>query len=133
MRVTKNVREYIEREVEKKLMPKYEAEKAEAKRQADKLAEVEQMMAEAAEAAYLSCLAQHWYELEDFCEDHTPNRMPTFYHSSAVIIENRQNYDSVHQWIRRMRDEAKRIVDDIIVTLELGGTRAELEEMLNNI
>ena len=133
MRVTKNVREYIEREVEKRLLPKYEAEKAEAKRQTDKLAEVERMMAEAAEAAYLNCLAQHWHELEDFCEDNTPNRLPTFYHSTAVVIENRQNYDSVHQWIRRMRDEAKRIVDDIIVTLELGGGRAELEEMLNNI
>lgn len=34
---------------------------------------------------------------------------------------------------RRMRDEVVHISKDIVVTLELGGTRAELEEMLNKI
>lgn len=34
---------------------------------------------------------------------------------------------------RKLRDEKKQKVQDILVNLELGGTKAELDEMLRNI
>lgn len=135
MRVTKNVREYIEREVEKKLMPKYEAEKAEAKMQETALNNFLEGASKAAEGAFYAYFETHWNEISDFCESHIDNEYsrPHFYNSRVATIKDKCYYESIHCWDRRLRDEAKRVVSDIIVTLELGGGRAELEEMLNNI
>jgi hypothetical protein len=135
MRVTKNVREYIEREVEKRLLPKYEAEKAEAKHQEAVLSAFLEGASQAAEDAFYAYFNEHWVEIEGFCESHLDNdyRRPTFYSSRVATIKGKEYYDNIHCWERRLRDETKRIVSDIIVTLELGGGRAELEEMLNNI
>ena len=135
MRVTKNVREYIEREVEKKLMPKYEAEKAEAKFQETALNAFLEGASKAAEDAYYAYFNEHWAEVEDFCESNIDNEYsrPHFYNSRAAALKDKCYYESIHCWDRRLRDESKRVVSDIIVTLELGGGRAELEEMLNNI
>lgn len=135
MRVTKNVREYIEREVEKKLMPKYEADKAQAKAQRDALYSFLEGAAQAAEDAYYEYFVAHWSEVGEFCQDNTDNDYckPHFYSSRTAAIKDEHNITSVHCWSKRLDDEAKHIVSDIIVTLELGGGRAELEEMLNNI
>lgn len=135
MRVTKNVREYIEREVEKRLMPKYEAEKAEAKEQETALSAFLEGASQAAEDAFYAYFNEHWGEVEGFCESHISNeyRRPDFYSSRVATIKDKCYYESIHCWDRRLRDESKRVVSDIIVTLELGGGRAELEEMLNNI
>lgn len=135
MRVTKNVREYIEREVEKKLMPKYEAEKVEAKFQEKALSNFLESASKAAEDAFYEYFEAHWHEISDFCESHIDNEYsrPHFYNSRVATIKDKCYYENIHCWDRRLRDEAKRIVSDIIVTLELGGGRAELEEMLNNI
>ena len=134
MRVTKNVREYIEREVEKKLMPKYEAEKSESKRQEKVLSDFLEGASKAAENAFYAYFNEHWVEVEDFCENKLGDEYnrPHFYNSHAAALKGKCNYSSIHRWDMRLRDEAKRVVSDIIVTLELGG-RAELEEMLNNI
>ena len=135
MRVTKNVREYIEREVEKKLMPKYEADKAQAKAQKDALSNFLEGAAKAAEDAFKIYFEAHWNEVGEFCHDNMSNDYckPHFYNSRVAAITDEHNITSVHCWSARMREEAKHIVSDIIVTLELGGGRAELEEMLNNI
>lgn len=135
MRVTKNVREYIEREVEKKLMPKYEAEKAQAKAQETALNAFLEGASKAAEDAYYAYFEAHWGEISEFCESHIDNEYsrPHFYNSRAAVIKDKCYYNNIHCWDRRLRDESKRVVSDIIVTLELGGGRAELEEMLNNI
>ena len=135
MRVTKNIREYIEREVGKKLMPKYEAEKAEAKYQDKALNDFLEGASKAAEDAYRAYFEAHWSEISEFCESKIDNEYnrPHFYNSRAAVIKDKCYYENIHCWDRRLRDETKRIVADIIVTLELGGSRAELEEMLNNI
>jgi hypothetical protein len=135
MRVTKNVREYIEREVEKRLMPKYEVEKVEAKFQEAALNAFLEGASKAAEDAYYAYFEAHWSEISEFCESHIDNEYsrPHFYNSRAAALKDKCYYESIHCWDRRLRDEVKRVVADIIVTLELGGGRAELEEMLNNI
>ena len=135
MRVTKNVREYIEREVQSRLLPKYEAEKAEAKAQEAALSAFLEGASKAAEDAFYAYFNEHWSEIEDFCESHIGNEYdrPHFYHARVAAIKDKCYYNNIHNWNRRLHDEAKRIVSDIIVTLELGGTREELMRMLDEI
>lgn len=135
MRVTKNVREYIEREVQSRLLPKYEAEKAEAKAQEAALSAFLEGASKAAEDAFYAYFNEHWVEIEGFCESNIGDEYsrPHFYNARAAIIKDKCYYNGIHCWDRRLRDEAKRIVSDIIVTLELGGTRAELQQMLDEI
>ena len=53
--------------------------------------------------------------------------------SYAVTLKNRHAAHSIHHWSDRMREEINKIVDDIIVTLELGGNKADLDRMLSEI
>ena len=135
MRVTKNVREYIEREVEKRLLPKYEAEKVEAKAQEAALSAFLEGASQAAEDAFYAYFNEHWVEIESFCESHVDDEYsrPHFYNARVATIKDKCYYSSIHGWHRRLHDEAKRIASDIIVTLELGGTREELQKMLDEI
>ena len=57
-------------------------------------------------------------------------------HYNAVT--NKYNYDSeIYQAYRKARDERKQKIEDkieeILITLELGGSKADLDEMLANI
>ena len=58
-------------------------------------------------------------------------RLVSFY--SPINIVDRHMNSSVHNWQNRARAEIKEKVDDIIVTLELGGTKADLERMISEI
>ena len=133
MRVTKTVRAYIEREVEKKLMPKYEAEKTESQRQKEALQTFLSGALQAAQDAFEAHFNKHWDEIGDFCANKMEYNKPQFYHCRAAVLRDENSYEGVHCWDRRMHTEIERVVSDIIVTLELGGGRAELEAMLNNI
>jgi hypothetical protein len=137
MRVTKTIREYIEKEVKARVEPKFEAEKVEAKRQEAALSDFLEGASKAAEAAWTSYFEEHFGEIADFCEDnrHTQygTNVPTFYNSRAASIKDKCYSTSIHRWYEHIREESKRLVDEIIVELELGGTKAELMEMLEKI
>ena len=137
MRVTKTIREYIEKEVKVRVAPKFEAEKAEAKRQEALLSDFLEGASKAAETAWVSYFEEHFHEIAEFCEDTRRTQYgtntPTFYNSRAATIRDRHYSSSVHQYQDHIRTECKRLVDEIIVELELGGTKAELMEMLNKI
>lgn len=137
MRVTKTIREYIEKEVKARVVPKFEAEKVEAKRQEALLSDFLQGAADAANAAWMEYFDTHFGEIADFCEDERQTQfgtnIPTFYNCRAAIIRDRHYSNSVHHYQDHIRAECKRLVDEIIVELELGGTKAELMEMLNKI
>lgn len=81
MRVTKTIREFIEKEVSNRLDAKYAAEKEEANFQ----------------------------------------------------TKDRQSYNGVQCWRRRKDEEARSIVNDIIVEMELGGDKATLMAMLDKV
>jgi hypothetical protein len=54
--------------------------------------------------------------------------------SSRVLdLKDRVYQSSVHNWSRRVHDEVKEKVQDIIVTLELGGNKADLDRMLSEL
>ena len=133
MRVTKTVREYIAKEVQARLAPKYEADKAEAERQRRELDNFKEACNKAAWEAYNKCFDELFSDIADFAEDMRKDSWRSCIYGNPAGIRDMCAYEGVHGWQSRKNAEAKAIIDDIIITLELGGTKAELMEMLNNI
>lgn len=131
MRVTKTIREYIEKKVWEKIEAKYEAEKLEAERQDKIRSEILNAASEAAEKVYREAVINAAQNI-DFLEIYE-NRMPNVYCSGCIEIKDRCYINSVHHWKDRARTEWREIVDNIVVTLELGGTKNDLDKMLSEI
>lgn len=135
MRVTKTIREYIEKEVAIRIAPKYAAEEAEANRQRTALQDFFDTCFDDAMVAFNKSFDANFAKVADFAEDERTdkNAALTMYTNRMASIKNRMELNSVHQWERRRNAEIKKLVDEIIVSLELGGTKAELMDMLNKI
>ena len=134
MRVTKAVREYIEKQVRTKIEKKYEVEKNESNRIKDIKADIETRAAEAARQAAIAVFmeAKNYEDILDFDEKFIQDIYMSG--SSRVLdLKDRVYQDSIHNWYRRMRDEVDEKVQDIIVTLELGGNKEDLDRMLSEI
>lgn len=135
MRVTKTIREYIEKEVLARIQPKYAAEEAEAKRRFAARDAFFDKCAKAAEEAFNAAFEANFHDVSDFMEDvrKADNSPVSFYTNWAAQIPDRMQRNSVYQWQSRMNEEVKRITEEIVVELELGGTKAELMAMLEKI
>lgn len=134
MRVTKSIREYIEKEVRDRLAPKYETEKQEAKRQDDLIDEFQDDCFKAAEKAFNDYFEKHFYKVAEFAEDKRSKDGPHFFsYVPFVTIRNCFGVPSAHTWSDRMRYEAREITNRIILELELDGNKAELMRMLDEI
>ena len=134
MRVTKAVREYIEKQVRAKIEQKYEVEKNESNRIKDIKADIETRAAEAARQAAIAVFmeAKNYEDILDFDEKFVQNIYMCG--SSRVLdFKDRVYQSSIHNWSRRMHDEVDEKVQDIIVTLELGGNKADLDRMLSEL
>ena len=134
MRVTKAVREYIEKQVRAKVEQKYEAEKNESERIKDIKADIETRAAEAARQAAIAVFmeAKNYEDILDFDEKFVQDIYMSG--SSRVLgLKDRVYQHSIHNWSRRMHNEVEEKVQDIIVTLELGGNKADLDRMLSEI
>ena len=130
MRVTKTVKEYIERCVKEKVYKKYEAEEAEAKRQREEIGNfienLEDTMNEYVEKHIKIFVEEHPYAERDSRENFVLLYTP-------INVIDRHMKSSVHNWRRRADVEVNEKVADIIVTLELGGTKTDLDRMLSEI
>ena len=134
MRVTKAVREYIEKQVRAKIEKKYEAEKNESKRIKDIKADIETRAAEAARQAAIAVFmeAKNYEDILDFDEKFVQD----IYMSGSnrvLTLKDRAYQNSIHNWSCRMHNEVDEKVQDIIVTLELGGNKADLDRMLSEL
>ena len=134
MRVTKAVKEYIEKQVRAKIEQKYEAEKKESQRIKDIKADIETRAAEAARQAAIAVFmeAKNYEDILNFDEKF----MQDIYMSGSsrvLDLKNRVYQNSIHNWSRRMHNEVDEKVQDIIVTLELGGNKADLDRMLSEL
>lgn len=69
--------------------------------------------------------------IREFIEKEVSNRLDA--KSMAFGIKDRLNRSSVLNWRRRKDDEARSIVNDIIVELELGSDKATLMAMLDRV
>ena len=132
MRVTKKVQEYIERQVREKIYAKYEGERLEAEREDKILSDFWEKMTETVERQAETMVNDFLEEYGDIVEK-TSNREIVNYCSYVLQLKNKCYINSVHKWRERANKEVREIVDDIIVTLELGGTKADLDKMLSEI
>ena len=135
MRVTKTIREYIEREVRTRIWPKYAAEEAEAKRRLAARDAFLDKCAKAAEEAFNAAFEANFHDVSDFMEDvrEADNSPVSFYSNRAAQIPDQMQRNSVYRWQNRMNEEVRKITEEIVVELELGGTKAELMAMLEKI
>ena len=135
MRVTKTIRNYIEKEVRARIQPKYAAEETEAKRRLAARDAFFDKCAHAAEEAFNAAFEANFHDVSDFMEDvrEADNSPVSFYDSRAALIPDRVQRNSVYQWQNRMNAEVNKITTEIVVELELGGTKAELMAMLERI
>lgn len=133
MRVTKKVENYIREQVKAKVMPKYEAEKAEARRVLDIRNDIENRASKAAKEAAMAVYAEakEYSELFELNEDSIQRSYLNCY--TPIIIKNWSCSNSIYKWESRYAEEVNKIVDNIIVTLELGGNKADLDRMLSEI
>ena len=133
MRVTKKVENYIREQVKAKVMPKYEAEKAESKRIINLKNDIESRASKAAREAAMAVFneAKKYSDIFELDEDSIRRSYLSCYH--PINIKDFCYTNSVHKWESRYTEEVDKIVDNIIVTLELGGNKADLDRMLNEI
>ena len=133
MRVTKKVENYIREQVKAKVMPKYEAEKAESKRIINLKNDIESRASEAARQAAMTVFneAKKYGDIFEVDEDSIRKSYLSCYR--PIRIKDFCYTDSVHKWESRYAEEVNKIVDNIIVTLELGGNKADLDRMLSEI
>ncbi len=134
MRVTKTVKEYIEKEVEKRLLPKYEKEKNEAQRRRDAKDEIVEKAIKAAETAFLTTV-EEGLKKEDYATfiDFSKNYRFSCNHSSFISLKEEFSNKDVFCWATRLRKEKEEISKEIIVELELGGTKETLIKLLEAI
>ena len=133
MRVTKKVENYIREQVKAKVMPKYEAEKAESKRIINLKNDIESRASKAAREAAMAVFAEakEYDDIFELDEDSIRRSYLSCYH--PIGIKDFCYANSVHKWESRYAEEVNKIVDNIIVTLELGGNKADLDRMLSEI
>ena len=133
MRVTKKVENYIREQVKAKVAPKYEWEKAEAKRIRDIKHDIETRAAEAAFSAAKAVYdeAKNYKDILDYDEESANRAYLGGY--QPISVKDYCYIDSVHKWESRCTAEVNKIVDNIIVTLELGGNKADLDRMLSEL
>lgn len=136
MRATKKVVNYIREQVEAKIMPKYEAEKAEAERIISIRNNIILRAEEAAKQAARQAALAVFNELNNYTDilEYDEDEMAIVVFDHSVAIKNYSCPDSVYNWSHRMDKEVNKIVDDILVTLELGGgTKEDLDRMLSEL
>lgn len=133
MRVTKKVENYIREQVKAKIMPKYEAEKAEARRILDIKNDIENRASQAAKEAAQAIYAEVKAHGELFELSEEALQRAYLYCYNVISIKNYSYSDSVYKWDSRYHAEVDRVVDNIVVTLELGGSKADLDRMLSEI
>ena len=130
MRVTRLIREYVERSV-KESYPKSVAELVYEKHNSN----ISDAITEANEKVYeyAKKIAEELNAKYGFPAD---NNLRACDHYNSV--SSRYNYDSeIYQAYNKAKNERQKKIaekiEEILLTLELGGTKADLDEMLNNI
>lgn len=130
MRVTKTIKEYIEKRV-KAIMPTTTPEE-EAYETERRCYEDFRKRAEEKLKAYASELIAEFYEESGIAPNETFKIKPNGW--MGINYEGQLPSCAKANCAKNKRvKETNEAIENIIVTLELGGTRAELEEMLNNL
>lgn len=130
MRVTKLIREYVEKKVNKSY-PKSVAElvyEEHNRKINDAITEANEKVYEYAKALAEELNAKYGFPADSNLQAR----------NDYNAIKNKYDYDSeIYQAYRKAKDERKKKIEtkieEILITLELGGSKADLDEMLANI
>ena len=126
MRVTKIIKEYVEETVNGIYDPIIQNCSKEYSEKRNEVEEILEKMVNEFDVAAKKVIKEHgftidsWYGREEHIVGHTCNF-------------GKKEYESIANKRNELRDEKRRKIQDILVNLELGGTKAELDEMLKNI
>ena len=126
MRVTKIIREYVEETINGIYDPIIGNCSKDCSEKKNEVKEILEKMVNEFDAAAKKVIKEHgftinsWYGKEQHIIGYTCN----FGDEEFKSVSDKRN---------ELRDEKRRKIQDILVNLELGGTKAELDEMLKNI
>ena len=128
MRVTKTIRAYIRENVEKKLEIKY----APLKERKDTALNAKKEIIERAKAESIKVVKKVLEEAVSnkalVYNEEMVDRVFNYCNLPNCLDLNRELY-----YERKMEDEVDKITNDIVVELELGGNKADLDRMLSEI
>ena len=126
MRVTKIIREYVEETINGIYDPIIENCSKDYSEKKNEVEEILEKMVSEFDTAAKKVIEEHGFTINLWCgrEEHI------VYHNGNF---GDKEYKSVTDKRNELRDEKRRKIQDILVNLELGGTKAELDEMLKNI
>lgn len=128
MRVTKTIRAYIHENVEKKLAIKY----APLKERKDTALDAKKELVERAKVEAIKVMKK-------VLEEAVSNKALVY---NEEMVDRVFNYCGLPNCLdlnkelyyeRKMEDEVNKITNDIVVELELGGNKADLDRMLSEI
>lgn len=125
MRVTKLIKEYVTETVNKAYNPRIEEIGAEYMEEKHQLEDNIQKIIDEANAKVMQMMSELGYECSYY------NRT-----TPVALRGNIANPEKSEQMIAektKLRNERDNKIKDILLNLELGATRAELDEMLKNI
>ena len=124
MRVTKLIREYVEKSVKAVYEPKIEAIGVEYQERKKALNKQLDDLVEQADASAKKMIADAGFELR-YNRDYFVQSYGSVY-IKKLEDENNAKRNALHA---EMREK----INDILLNLELGATRAELDEMIKNL
>lgn len=126
MRVTKIIREYVEETVNEIYDPIIANCSKEYSEKKNEVEEILEKMVDEFNAAAKKVIKEHGFTIDSWNgeEKHIISYTCNF---------GKKEYGSIVDKRNELRDEKRRKIQDILVNLELGGTKAELDEMLKNI
>lgn len=129
MRVTKIMQEYIREEITKRIEPRYEdAKKAKISRQEVLTAFIDHINKE------LNRIADDM--IETFLSEHpeyTSTKTSDWEWAHVYGHHLRQIDDDISKCYQMMENEIDKKYKETVIALELGGTKADLDELLENI
>lgn len=131
MRVTNTIRNYIYEKVEVKIMPKYESKKAEAERILNMRYDMLERIHNSAKTVLKEILAESKIYTDIFVI--SERDIETAQVQFDFPIHLTENANEIYKWRVAFRKEVEEKVQNIIVTLELGGNKADLDRMLSEL
>lgn len=124
MRVTKNIKEYVTRKVNEIYEPKIKAATKEYYKEEERLENLLEEIKVKAEKEAQELLKNTGFHI-------TYNRDGEIF--SIASITNDELWNEARTEATKLREECRNKIDEIIITLELGGNKKDLEKMLNEI
>ena len=126
MRVTKIIRDYVEETVNGIYNPIIENCSKDYSGKKNEVEDILEKMVDEFNTAAKKVIKEHGFTVDSWNgeEKHIIGYTCNF---------GKKEYESIADKRNELRDEKRRKIQDILVNLELGGTKAELDEMLKNI